>query len=315
MPNSKNMTRNKVGTARSLLIVLAVVIWSTTMGTIVPLVSETRIGDWGSLVSPVDSPVLNENISGPIDSSSEATDPLYTLVVVRCNGDMRWLNEVPSDWRIVVYEKCVHHQHTNFSVTTAMHAGAEECNGYLDYIYDYYYNLTMVTIFFHEDGLIPYTKPDRAQAVKEGREWYHTGFYNFSEVVDATKEFLTPQQPFLHFGTGTLIDIFGMDQYHGAYEKVLWPFFRSEILPQPPKEIIFKPSAHMAVRKEAILQRSRETYGAILQQARYSRDVDSWQDSRPLCCAMERMWHMLFGQPPKLPKSAMVYEILKERKG
>jgi hypothetical protein len=246
---------------------------------------------------------------------NEQGGQLYTLVVVRCHGDMEWLNDVPSDWRIVVYEKCLKHPSasTNYSVTTAIRGQAEECNGYLDYIYDNYYNLTMATIFFHEDGLIPYTKPHRSQAIKAGREWYHTGFYNFSEVVAATKEYLTPQQNFLHFGTGTLRDFFGKDIYHGEAQKVLWPYLRTEKSPLPPTQIVYKPSAHMAVRKEAILARSRETYGALLQQARFSKDVGSWKDSRQICCAMERMWHILFGQPPALPESAMVFNLLKKR--
>ena len=93
----------------------------------------------------------------------------------------------------------------------------------------------------------------------------------------------------------------------------------------------------MAVRKDAILSRPRETYSALLQMVRYSKDVkprkkqqqenmkknitapfhnpsyDKWMDSRQICCAIERTWHMLFGLPPKLPKYAMVYDLLKEK--
>ena len=308
----KRSTLGHVATTRSLLLLLTVIALSVTTRSFVAILSETS-GDWGHLSLPVETRrALSRQ---PMErEQGQALDPIYTLVVVRCRGNMEWLNEVPSDWRIIVYEKCRNRSPTKFSVTTAVNAGPEECNGYLDYIYDYYYNLTNVTVFFHEDGLIPYTKQNRIRAIKNGKEWYHTGFYNFSEVVAATQEFLTPQQDFLHFGTGTRRDAFGEDEYHGEAQKMLWPFFRTEKMPYPPKQIIFKPSGHMAVAKEAIQKRSRDTYGAILQQARYSTDVSFWQDSRQVCCAMERMWHLLFGQPPILPGSAMVYDILNERK-
>ena len=256
----------------------------------------------------------------PLKKKEKPELPYYTLVVVRCRKTLEWLHEVPSDnnWRIVVYEKCLSQaspiQPTNNRttvITTAINGGAEECNGYFDYLYDYYDTLTEITIFFHEDGLKPYNKP--------GRTYLHTDFTNFSEVVDATNEFLVDpakNNTFIHLGTKTISDYFGRDNYHGESQKVLWPYLRTSTQQYPPTRLVTKPSAHMAVRKEAILSRPKETYWSLLQQSRYVNDVNNkkWQTSRQICCAMERMWHMLFGLPPELPKSAMVYDLLKKRR-
>jgi Protein of unknown function (DUF3431) len=86
----------------------------------------------------------------------------YTLVVVNCHDNITWLEDLPDDWSVVLYEKCGMNNaqdHLSFlkaaqlTVHTPPNEGAEECNGYLDYIYDYYYNLTSVTIFLHGDAI------------------------------------------------------------------------------------------------------------------------------------------------------------------
>lgn len=239
--------------------------------------------------------------------------PTHTLVVVRCQGKMDWLKDVPTDWRIIVYEKCERNPFklsTKYSVTTAVKAEAEECNGYFDYLFDYHDNLTDVTVFFHDDGLIPYIKQERREEAKTDEGFYHTPFHNFSQVVSATERFLTPAQPYLSLGVSTKEELWGTDSYHGDSEKILWPYLRTDSVPRPPTVIKYKPSGHMAVRKEAILSRSKETYGALLQQVRYARDVPQWLNSRMLCCAMERTWHILFGQDPILPVAAMAKELL-----
>ena len=94
-----------------------------------------------------------------IKSNTTSIDT-FTLVIVRCTGNLTWLVDVPKDWKIVIYEKCLSLTEpiSQNSIATAMNEGAEECNGYLDYIVDYYHNLTSVTVFMHDDGLAPWSK-------------------------------------------------------------------------------------------------------------------------------------------------------------
>jgi Protein of unknown function (DUF3431) len=98
---------------------------------------------------------------GPTIDDANLPDQ-YTLVVVNCQDNITWIEDVPDDWNVVLYEKCgMNNAKDHFSFLKAdqltvhklSNQGAEECNGYLDYIYDYYYNLTSVTIFLHGDAI------------------------------------------------------------------------------------------------------------------------------------------------------------------
>ena len=237
---------------------------------------------------------------------SEHTGDTYTLVVVRCAGNMTWLDDVPKDWRIYVYEKCLSKTKpisTNYSIPTT-NKGSEECNGYLDYLYDHYDNLTSVTIFVHDDAFYPWSKWKGASA--------HTPFASFYELVNATKTYLLKDQGFLHFGVSKISQPWGTDVNHGAAEKILWPYIRTDEMPNPPEKVVFKPSAHMAVRREAIQRRKRETYYAMLQQVRHTSHVPDHLEARQFCCALERSWHMLFGEQPALSQRANVAQQLRD---
>jgi hypothetical protein len=258
----------------------------------------------------------------------------YALVVVACKAGMDWLLDVPKEWRVVVFEKCGPTINASMRINASTNAtmlsllshvefraienvGAEECNGYLDYIMDFYHNLTDVTVFMHDDGLIPYNK--RTDDVAK-----HSPFYNFSQVAEATQRFLTPsngsldkqsttmQRGFLHFGIRSIKEDFGKAIYHGKAQQALWPFYATQENPKPPQTLTFKPSANMAVRKERILLRTWDVYRGLKRQLYYSRHVmpDGIGDARQYCCAMERQWHMLFGEPPVLPGNSMVTDLL-----
>jgi hypothetical protein len=58
----------------------------------------------------------------------------------------------------------------------------------------------------------------------------------------------------------------------------------------------------MAVRQEQIQLRSRGTYEVTTGTIHHS--VPNHLDARQICCALERMWHMLFGDPPELSLKA-----------
>lgn len=219
-------------------------------------------------------------------------------------GNLSWISQVPDDWSIKIYEKCQSTPSTKYSILGATQAGAEECNGYLDYIVDHYNNLSSVTVFMHDDGLYPWSKWKGKAA--------HTPFYSFAQVVNATKEYLRPSQGYVTMGVRTIIESFGQDAYHGLAQKMLWPYFQTENMTKPPEAISFKPSANMAVRRQAIHSRPKSTYEALLNQVRYSRNVRDWLDSRQVCCAIERMWHILFGVSPDLPMETRIADMMEQ---
>ncbi|CAB9519782.1 expressed unknown protein [Seminavis robusta] len=272
----------------------------------------------------------SRNVMKMTEEEEEEVDT-YTLVVVHCKANITWLDEVPSDWRIVLYNKCNNKkvQKVIPNVTLTQHvpanAGEEECNGYLDFMYDYYHNLSTVTVFMHDDGLIPYDTKHEAKL-------YHTPFSTFEPIVNVTKQFLTPQHPFLHLGKLEIMEKWGKDPYWGLAQKILWPYFAVPVpnkdnnntstsmipleqqkmkLPRHPQKTSFKPSAHFAVHKQQIQKRPQSTYWAILQQSRFASQVkDSYPNARQFCCAMERTWHVFFGEPHLLPTRAIASDLL-----
>jgi hypothetical protein len=234
-------------------------------------------------------------------------DNSYTLVVVRCRGNMTWATDVPSDWTVVVHEKCEDLPGTNFtSIFTARRTGAaEECNGYLDYIVDNYNKLSSVTVFMHDDGLSPWSKWKGNQA--------HTPFLNFKDLAKAVAKYLKRDRGFLHLG---------VSRYEGQLstelQNIIWPYLKSPLVPDPPDHFVTKPSAHVAVRREQIRSRNLSTYQDLLYMLRNhekfvpENSTRGWMDSRDFCCQLELSWHVLFGQPAELPTSALVMDQLQE---
>jgi len=180
-----------------------------------------------------------ENISFSLLNATRVVmgddDDSYTLVVVRCRGNMTWATDVPSDWTVVVHEKCEDLPGTNFtSIFTARRTGAaEECNGYLDYIVDNYYKLSSVTIFMRDDGLSPWSKWKENQA--------HTPFLNFTDLVKAVAKYLR-NRGFLHLGMSRY-----EPQLSTELQNFIWPFLKSPLVPDPPDHFVTKPSARQAV--------------------------------------------------------------------
>ena len=158
---------------------------------------------------------------------------------------------------------------------------------------DYYDGgFTDVTVFMHDDGLFPWSKWRGSSA--------HTPFSNFTQLVDAIDKY---QEDFLHLGVHGFVkrDFFD-DPFAGVVLQSIWPYLKSELVPKPPWELTFKPSAHMVVRKEALYTRPKWVYQALLQHARTSTDIWGIVDpARKFCCALENTWHILFGQPAILP--------------
>jgi hypothetical protein len=237
-------------------------------------------------------------------TDAPAAENTFALVVVRCTGNLTWLSGLPSDWSITIYEKCEKTPFTKYSVMTADQEVHGECSGYLDYIVDHYDDLLPVTVFMQDDAFPPWSKWKGKAA--------HTPFYSFGQLANATKEYLTPAQGYLSLGVSTVTEGFGTSEYYGLAQKILWPYFQTKNMTRSPEQITFKPSGHFAVRRQAIRSRTKSTYEALLAQARYSRNVRDHQDSRQICCAMERMWHVLFGVSPDLPMETRVTDMMQQ---
>jgi hypothetical protein len=263
------------------------------------------------------------------DKKKATNKTSYALVVVACKAGMDWLLDVPKEWRVIVFEKCgptigasmsINASYTKAKLLSLLshvefraieNFASEECTGYFDYIMEFYHNLTDITVFMQDDGLIPYSKYTDYSSM-------HSPFHNFSQVADATQRFLTPslanqsaERGFLHFGVREIKEPWGKDGYHGKAQQALWPFFATQENPNPPQTHTFKTSANMAVRKERILLRPWDVYRGLKRHIYHSRHViDGIGDARQYCCAMERQWHMLFGEPPALPRNSMVTHLL-----
>jgi hypothetical protein len=208
------------------------------------------------------------------------------------------MNDVPrQEWRIIVYEKCSSNKSTSFSTLSAHQLGAEECNGYLDYLVDYYDDFTDITVFMHDDGLWPWSKSRGSGA--------HSPFSNFTQLVNALDRY---HEDFLHLGVyGFTKKEFFDDPYSGLPLQFIWPYLKSKVVPKPPSEFTFKASAHMVVHKKALYTRPKWVYQALLEHARTAEDILNAADpSRRFCCALENAWHILFGQPAVLPMKNML---------
>ena len=247
-------------------------------------------------------------------SSSSSSEDSFSLVIVRCHGNITWITQVPEDWSVTVYEKCEdvavaketvfrNTGRSNVNHTTAFRLGAEECNGYLDYIVDNYETLSPITVFMHDDGLYPWSKWRGRGA--------HTPFANFTQVVQTINKLMLngSNRTFLHMGVRTLKE--GMDEnaYHGIALRAIWPLLQGPAVPEPPTEITWKPSAHFAVRPEAIRVRPKYVYEALLLHARYG-----WQTygtSRKFCCGLEVTWPIVFGFT-ELEADNMAFDLLRK---
>jgi hypothetical protein len=214
----------------------------------------------------------------------------------------------PADWRVVVYEKCG--LTTNRSSTgDAMfvdqpigNAGAEECNGYLDYIIAYY-NLTDVNIFIHDDALQPYSKSKGMKA--------HTSFHNFTQLVNATFQFMTKDQGFLHYGVRYITEKWGVDPSHGKAMQILWPFFATPKGPSLPKK---SRSNHLHTwpceKNEYWQTRWTSLQGSETTRLLQSIPPRQHKSATNVLCYGKRTWHMLFGEPPILSSHSIVTDRL-----
>ena len=76
----------------------------------------------------------------------------YGLTVVHCREkNMEWLDDVPNDWHVTVYETCG--QNVSRASLPFENAGSEECSAYLQTMIEHYDSLPDINIFVQSDVL------------------------------------------------------------------------------------------------------------------------------------------------------------------
>lgn len=82
--------------------------------------------------------------------------PTFGLVVVHCsrNPEITWLDDVPSDWKLTVYETCG--KNISRGSIPFQNRGHEECTGYFQYILDNYHDLPDINVFLQDDAMFEY---------------------------------------------------------------------------------------------------------------------------------------------------------------
>jgi hypothetical protein len=301
------------------------------------LVSKSAVVNRSGAEEAMQSPGL----AFTIDKKTASNDVSYALVVVACKAGLDWLLDVPKEWRVLVFEKCgptigasmsINDASTKATISSHVefraieNIASEECTAYLEHIIEFCHNSTDIAVFMHDDGLVPCNKRTDHRSA-------HSPFHNFSQIAEATQRFLSPTKNrldsqsaerrhnrsairgFIHFGMAEIGEAWGKDVNFGNAQQALWPFYATQENPEPPQRLIFAPSANMAVRKERILLRPWDVHSGLKRHVCHSRhrhvkQNDHIGDARQHCFAMERQWHILFGEPPSLPRNSQMTHLL-----
>jgi len=261
-------------------------------------------------------------LSVPIERTLQLLDDSKTLVVVVCNKPTQWLEYVPPNYRLVVYQKCGKSVGNNISklfsdfeeINHLPNFASEECSSYLHYMLTYYRNLTDITLFLHDDSLM---------GMRGDKD--HTQFRTFPELDDAINRlFLASnkgKRSYMSLGSEYLTE-YAEYPSHGQAMKSMWPFFVDRDTNEEsaekstfPLEIGFQPGAQIAVRKERILARPKDVYEGLNRHILYGYTIPNHLGgARAHCCALERTWHILLGEPAILPSDSISSDLLNKTK-
>ena len=243
----------------------------------------------------------------------------YGLVVVRCHDNSSWIMDVPTPWntpfpspiptilwRVVVYEKCGELS-TPYSISSRNY-GAEECNGYVDYLRDYYDDLTDVTVFLHGDSMAEGRshKPHYQPVTRWSIGWQpHTLWFTWSEVQAAILNLNVVTRGYVCLGSDRKEEVVSTFRH----KEVLWDVWNmtqnkvAHPIEFPTGKVVYKGAQQMALSRETLHRYPQSTYATL-------KDYFTVGDSRHKCCSMERIWHVLYGVDPSLPPDHTATDIL-----
>jgi hypothetical protein len=200
------------------------------------------------------------------------------IVVSRWREDISWIDVYLGDIDHIVYTK-----EDTLALHNILNNKAQEATCYLRYIIDYYEKLPEIVVFLHAHRHA-WHQQDPDDVVK-GLRTLQWGKYEYMPLQ--TKHMTNTQ--FRKNDTNRQF----------AFNYLLWTEVLHE-LGQPPDTIVCPCCASFAIKRQAILRRSKSFYENIYNFLQTTKEANS-VTSR----TMEFTWHIIFGQPHIMKKFNM----------
>eukprot|EP00797_Seminavis_robusta_P025749 Sro454_g146370.2 (238) ;mRNA; r:38427-39140 len=216
---------------------------------------------------------------------------------------MSWLNEIPPDWKLTVWETCGQSVASPGS-KPFKNAGSEECSGYLQTIVEDYDNLPDINFFLQSDALIGRGKPTKVWRHE------HTPFKTFMELRVAAESYRwdSARSTFLHFGPKQLdIPNINDKEFTLAYHPrdifdIMGLHYSKDATTAGNTTTQTRTGACFAVTREQIRWKPKEHYKKLQD----SILLGESSQARYRCWALENTWHAVLGQPYMLPSTSTV---------
>mmetsp|Transcript_10551 Transcript_10551/g.19689 ORF Transcript_10551/g.19689 Transcript_10551/m.19689 type:complete len:337 (-) Transcript_10551:1924-2934(-) len=243
-----------------------------------------------------------DNGGNESDNSDKIT---YGVTVVHCKEQrMEWMKGIPKDWKLTVYETC--RQNISYASLPFKNAGSEECTAYLSNIIDNYHDLPDINIFLQSDAFLDHGK--------KKKDYYteHTPFWTFSELVNATRSWADSShgKGYLAYGPDFQVVVKNINADNGYL--IYYPREYFELMgltystiSDSDTRVEGRSGACFAVHKERIHNIPVEKYQSLKQ----SILQENGDLSRRKCCALENIWHVIFGEPYVIPIHSTVQHI------
>lgn len=234
--------------------------------------------------------------------SHNITELTYGVTIVHCKEQrMDWMKDIPKDWKLTVYETC--RQNISHASRSFKNAGSEECTAYLSNIIDNYNNLPDVNIFLQSDAFLGHGKK------KKGYYTEHTPFWTFTELVNATAAWAKGPhgRGYLAYGPDNFFmnNINAHNGYLVYYPREYFDLLGLSYSKTSNTRVEGRSGACFAVHKDSIRKIPIETY-ELLKQSVLKENHDL---SRRRCCSLENIWHVIFGEPYKIPTNSTVQHL------
>jgi len=242
--------------------------------------------------------------------------PRTGMVVAKCREKLPFTVPPGFGWEVTVYETCEEHPLENENEEKRVrvyleNADREECSSYLQYIIDNYNDLPDINIFLREDAVSPY---------EQGSAW-QTPFGTIWALENATRSHILEKHGFLHYGmdvgqwgektNGDKPDISTL-----PYVRELWSDLGLDTAGATGATNQYRTETRrgncFAVHRDRILSNPREFYSTLRKRLEDSYSEPSSVTKRR-CAALEKTWHVVFGEPAILPKHSTLDAYLHEQ--
>jgi hypothetical protein len=214
--------------------------------------------------------ILSNNYSLNYLTSNRAINFSKVLVISRWREDISWIDVYLGDMNHIVYTK-----EDTLAVHNIPENKAQEATCYLRYIIDYYEKFPDIVVFLHAHRHSWHNQV--ADDIVNGLKALQWGKYEYMPLQT-------------HFMTESRFRKNDTDPQF-AFNHFLWTQVLRE-LGQPPDTIVCPCCASFAIKRQAILRRSKSFYENLYNFLQ-TTDESSSISSR----TMEYTWHIIFGQP------------------